>query len=156
MQLRRGGSLRPLRQRPQRFSDDGTRARCSICQQEKPLSDFGPDSARGGQPKRQCKQCLSEYQKRWAKENPDYVRRTVLKRKGITPEEFDALLEEQGGRCAICRCEPRTYRAFAVDHCHRQNKNRGLLCQDCNMGLGQFKDDPALLRAAADYIEAHR
>jgi hypothetical protein len=76
-------------------------------------------------------------------------------RYGITLEQYNALLEEQGGRCAICRVdEPGgSLTKWAVDHCHNSLKVRGLLCTACNMGIGQLGDDPARLRAAADYIE---
>jgi hypothetical protein len=59
---------------------------------------------------------------------------------------------DQGGLCAICGTAP----AVHVDHDHATNELRQLLCFNCNGGLGQFKDDPAVLRAAARYVEAHR
>jgi predicted nucleic acid-binding Zn ribbon protein len=72
---------------------------------------------------------------------------------GITQPEFDARLVAQGGRCAICgSAEPGGKGGFALDHDHATDRVRGLLCTNCNMGLGRFRDDPALLRAAADYL----
>ncbi len=77
----------------------------------------------------------------------------------LTPEAFAALLLKQGNRCAICRTrEPSKVRGdgppqWRVDHCHKTNKVRGLLCIQCNAGLGQFRDDAALLEAALDYLE---
>lgn len=70
---------------------------------------------------------------------------------GITRAEFDFMLKEQGGHCAIC---PRTNgrRALAVDHDHATGKVRGLLCDNCNHTLGKMRDDPELLRRAADYL----
>ncbi len=62
------------------------------------------------------------------------------------------MLVDQGGVCALCRTAP----AAHVDHDHATGGVRELLCFNCNGGLGQFKDDPALLRAAARYVEAHR
>jgi hypothetical protein len=76
----------------------------------------------------------------------------LTRRYGITAEEADAMLEAQGGLCAICRAAP----AAHVDHDHLTGSVRELLCFNCNGGLGQFKDDPAVLRAAADYVERHR
>ncbi|UOY02503.1 endonuclease VII domain-containing protein [Blastococcus sp. PRF04-17] len=61
------------------------------------------------------------------------------------------MLEAQGGLCAICRAAP----AVHVDHDHVTGAVRALLCFNCNGGLGQFKDDPAVLRAAADYVQFH-
>jgi hypothetical protein len=76
----------------------------------------------------------------------------LSKRYGISADEADLMLEAQGGLCAICRTEP----AQHVDHDHATGAVRALLCFNCNGGLGQFKDDPEVLRAAADYVERHR
>ena len=77
-----------------------------------------------------------------------------LKRKyGITGEDYDRLLAEQGHRCKVCGRESNG-RTWHVDHCHGTRKVRGILCDKCNRGLGQFNDDPAALRRAADYLEA--
>lgn len=89
---------------------------------------------------------------RWACEakGRDARREHLLTRYGITPEEYDSLLAEQEGRCRICEAE----RALLhVDHDHETNEVRGLLCGNCNRGLGIFSDDPARLRAAARYLE---
>jgi hypothetical protein len=61
------------------------------------------------------------------------------------------MLEAQGGLCAICRAAP----AAHVDHDHVTGAVRALLSFNCNGGLGQFKDDPFLLRMAAFYVESH-
>lgn len=75
------------------------------------------------------------------------------KKFGLTQEGFDALLAVQNGRCAICRSEtPGGRGGFAVDHCHEIGHVRGLLCTNCNNGLGRFKDNPDHLIAAADYL----
>jgi recombination endonuclease VII len=76
----------------------------------------------------------------------------LSRRYGITAEEADVMLGEQGGLCAICGRAP----AEHVDHDHATGRVRALLCFGCNGGLGQFKDDPAALRAAAGYVERHR
>ena len=73
---------------------------------------------------------------------------------GMTPADYEALLARQNGVCAICKTtEPG--RPLYVDHCHVRKKVRGLLCRSCNLGLGNFKDDPRLLRAATAYLEFH-
>lgn len=77
----------------------------------------------------------------------------------MTPEEYDALLAEQGGVCAICR-RPCTMGRLSVDHdrsCCPGDEGCGqcvreLLCRRCNLGLGAFGDDPASLDAAAAYL----
>ena len=91
-------------------------------------------------------------------------RKIALARRGMTPEEYDAKLAGQGGRCARCGREPKTglkadgglMPALHVDHDHVSGLNRDLLCGNCNQGLGLFRDDPELLRKAAEYIERHR
>jgi Recombination endonuclease VII len=78
-------------------------------------------------------------------------RRWLMRAYGITPEQYDAMLKRQKGRCAICREKPR-YR-LRIDHDHITKVVRRLLCIPCNLGLGCFKDRPALLRRAAKYLE---
>jgi Recombination endonuclease VII len=72
-------------------------------------------------------------------------------RYGISEDEYNAILERQGGACAICR-KKFPYK-LCVDHCHKTKKLRRLLCRKCNCGLGFFDDDPELLRAALAYVE---
>lgn len=69
---------------------------------------------------------------------------------GITVRQFDQMLLAQLGRCAVCR---KVMEKPHVDHCHKTKKVRGLLCFNCNIGIGYLKDDPAALRRAADYLE---
>ncbi|GGW89334.1 endonuclease VII domain-containing protein [Streptomyces noursei] len=71
----------------------------------------------------------------------------------LTSEEYQQLFEHQGGRCAICQ-ETRT-KHLAVDHCHKTEAIRGLLCQRCNGHLlaRGARDRPDVLRRAADYLE---
>ena len=75
---------------------------------------------------------------------------------GITIEEFERLYREQNGCCAICRTAPNghDYRTSGlhVDHDHRTGKVRALLCNRCNHGIGNFREDPALLMQAIGYI----
>lgn len=77
-----------------------------------------------------------------------------LRRKyGITPELYDAIAEMQGEACAICgRARPYGEKLH-VDHNHDKGYVRGLLCKTCNMAVGLFHDDPAVIRSALEYIE---
>lgn len=73
---------------------------------------------------------------------------------GLTLEDFDELLSAQGGRCAICRTDtPGGKGRFHVDHCHSTGRIRGLLCCNCNRGIGALKDESALLHKAISYLE---
>ncbi len=77
---------------------------------------------------------------------------------GITRADYQRMFEEQGGVCAICGRQETatrkgTLRHLAVDHCHKTNAVRGLLCHVCNSGIGYFRDDAALIRRALSYLE---
>jgi hypothetical protein len=82
----------------------------------------------------------------------DSVVQRALRRYGILPAEYDALLAKQGGACAICR--KRAKGRLCVDHCHLTGTIRGLLCHACNRALGALKDDQASLVAALAYLGA--
>lgn len=76
-------------------------------------------------------------------------RRVVKRQYGLELEEYEAILARG---CAICGKDgPR----MAMDHNHANGQVRDALCASCNNGLGRFKDDPTLLRAAAAYLEKH-
>lgn len=95
---------------------------------------------------------------------PGYARAAHLRRKyGLSIEQYEALLAQQEGGCAVCGGLNRG-RHLEVDHDHACCPGdtscggcvRGLLCGPCNKAIGQLRDDAALLRAAADYLEASR
>ena len=125
---------------------------CPDCRQVKPIESFVRNA---GQPTGRAPYCRPCHNAR-GKASKDKVggsRAYHLKRRyGITAAEADAMLVAQGGLCSICRTAP----AGHVDHDHETGAVRALLCFNCNGGLGQFRDDPAVLRAAADYVEHHR
>jgi hypothetical protein len=84
----------------------------------------------------------------------------VLRFYRLTAEEYAALYEAQGGRCAICQRARGTTRRLAVDHDHKCCAGpvtcgkcvRGLLCKSCNRMLGHFRDDPEAFERAAQYL----
>ena len=77
----------------------------------------------------------------------------LLKKYGISSIEYDNRVQRQKGKCLICGKSPKR---LHVDHDHETNKNRDLLCSQCNMALGLFHDDVDVLRKAALYVERHR
>ena len=125
---------------------------CPDCDAVKPLAEFPRTRASRSGAYTYCKPCHN-IRGRAARDKVGGSRTYHLKRRyGITAEEADEMLAEQGGLCAICRTEP----AAHVDHDHDTGGVRELLCFNCNGGLGQFRDDPEVLRAAAEYVERHR
>jgi hypothetical protein len=71
---------------------------------------------------------------------------------GITYEDYDRMLLQQNGVCAICGTPPKKNR-LAVDHCHKTKKVRGLLCFRCNYGLNWFQDNPERFTRASAYLK---
>ena len=73
----------------------------------------------------------------------------------LTPPQYFAMLDGQGGVCAVCGGVDVTGKALAVDHNHSTGEVRGLLCHACNTTAGRMNDSPQLLRKLADYIEGN-
>ena len=71
----------------------------------------------------------------------------------LTEEQYRDKVRTQGGRCAICGVEPKAGVNLDVDHDHRSGAVRGLLCRNCNHGLGKFFDDPLVMASALLYLE---
>ena len=125
-----------------------------------PSGDFYNNKTYASGKMNSCKRCYNAQGKRWKLANPvrsaRYSRTSRLNATyGITADQFDTMLAAQEWRCAICRdIEPGGGRtgALSVDHDHVTGKVRGILCHQCNMALGKFKDNPELLRRAADYL----
>ena len=70
---------------------------------------------------------------------------------GLTKEDLNTMLVEQDNRCKICR-NPFIGKRPCLDHCHERNVFRGLICDKCNKGLGDFQDNIQSLLRAADYL----
>ena len=84
-------------------------------------------------------------------------RATHLRRQyGISIAQYDLLMQKQGGCCAICSGVNPDGKKLSVDHDHKTNRVRGLLCNNCNRGLGKFDDDPERLHAAINYLRESR
>lgn len=140
---------------------------CTRCGKDKPLDAYSPN--RGGKLGllSNCRSCMVE-RNRERKTNPRPPHRPMgikaqrrfanLRPYGMTPQQYDSMLAEQGGCCAICGSTDNgdsRFDTFYVDHSHESGTVRGILCRGCNAGLGQFKDNPDLLLAAAAYLLQH-
>ena len=123
--------------------------RCPGCGQTKPLEDFVRNRSAPGGIGSYCRPCNNDINRRNRERRWGTTRFYHLKRRyGLTPAAFQRLWEAQGGECAICLTRP----ADHVDHDHETGRIRGLLCFNCNGGLGQFGDDSMRLAMAVAYL----
>jgi len=108
-----------------------------------------------------CKQCKKDAGKKYKRCQRKTKHHWLMRNFGITIDEYELMLSKQNGVCAIClnnETAKQTHavektRSLSVDHCHSTMKIRGLLCGRCNNMIGYAKDNPAILRAGADYLE---
>lgn len=149
---------------------------CSHCKNKKSANQFHKQTASVDGLQRTCKTCTSVLnRKSHLSRKPEAKRRlkdlvvttdgsiVFLKTKqtarstmlmhvhGISEDNFNYLLEMQGGKCDICGTSD-PIRCFCVDHCHNTGRIRGILCDLCNKGLGAFKDNKNALARAIEYL----
>lgn len=124
--------------------------RCPDCGQWKALDEFPRNKNNKDGHHAYCKPCHN------ARGKETYTRLYggtrhyhLLRRYGISASDFDERVEQQGGACLICGARDPEH----VDHDHVTGEVRGILCFNCNGGLGQFRDSTDALRAAAIYLE---
>ena len=125
--------------------------RCPQCGLDKPPEDF--PRHRGSKTGRHnyCKPCHNARTKLYKQRKHGGERSYLLMhRYGVSEEQVARLLAAQGGVCAICKAAE----ARHVDHSHRTNRVRGLLCLNCKQGIGRFEDDVSTLRRAIRYLRA--
>ena len=92
----------------------------------------------------------------WYDKHPDrYFKAYILKRYGLTVDEYDNIIKQQSNLCAICYTDFQflSKKKIHIDHDHKTNKVRGILCHNCNAGLGLFKDNPLFLQKAIQYLK---
>ena len=80
-----------------------------------------------------------------------FKEKTIWLKYGITHEDYDSMLKEQGNVCAICKKPPK--KKLDVDHCHTTGKVRGLLCRACNVLVGLMERDPKAVAPALKYLK---
>lgn len=133
--------------------------KCSKCFLIKPLTDYHKNYDRL---RNECKTCGNSRRKEWHNSNTNRWRDYVYKDTyGINIEEYNRMEALQKGLCAICGKKEETIRNkkiinLSVDHDHVDGKIRGLLCCNCNNGLGRFKDCIDTLKEAVIYLEKHK
>lgn len=142
--------------------------KCNICGEIKSIDLFSKTKQLKSGYKGHCKDCHNsinkkyysnpknyDRQREWAKNNPEsrklsYKKHNIKKYYGLSWNEYEKLLERFNNKCGICGgIDPIS---LSVDHDHKTGKVRGLLCNNCNNGLGRFKDSPELLAKAIEYL----
>ena len=126
----------------------------------KPLSEYSHKRAKNRKPGFQprCKPCAAEDTRLWNIKNKETSRERYLQRQyGISESEYNARLLAQNNRCILCSKEfsdgPFGPDSPVVDHCHAHGHVRGILCNECNRGLGYFRDNINALQNAVHYLE---
>jgi hypothetical protein len=148
---------------------------CPRCGETKSVEEFRPDRSRKDGRFSWCRPCHAAWRREWrrSKKGEEYAERqrarkrtqeqserlalnrsdrALLKRYGSSLDHYAELLDSQHGRCAICDKPESKLRRLCMDHDHETSRLRGLLCHNCNMGLGRFMDSPTLLQRAIDYL----
>ncbi|MEU4932216.1 endonuclease VII domain-containing protein [Streptomyces yokosukanensis] len=115
--------------------------RCPQCGVVKPYSEWERNKTSSDGWASYCRSCRAE------RNRASYFKRNY----GLTEAERDAMIVAQWALCAICPDAP----AAHVDHCHKTGRVRGVLCFNCNSGLGLLRDDPEVVRRAAAYLEGN-
>lgn len=136
--------------------------KCKTCGIEKDLSEFHKNKNYKDGFRPHCIDCRRDYERKSFHKHKhkrpydyEYDKDKKLKKAyGISYSEYLVMLEVQEGRCAICgTTETGSRKAFAVDHCHTTGKVRGLLCSNCNTGIGNLKESEEIMLRAIDYLK---
>jgi len=138
---------------------------CKDCKKEKSLDAFytngrQPTKRNGMKSTRKpfCKDCSKERNK---KDRENIRNRNIRWKYGIEYSDLLDMYKSQDGKCAICNIDmdlfyqdgETKHTVCHVDHNHNTDIIRGLLCSECNTGLGKFKDNVDFLQSAIDYLE---
>lgn len=130
---------------------------CHLCKESKLFTDFNKSSKSKDGLQHYCRVCSNKNRKDWDLADPERTRGKYLRETyGIKLSDYDAMLEAQGHKCAICgQDETRFKKKLVIDHDHATGEVRQLLCNMCNHGIGNFKDDIDLMANAIKYILKH-
>lgn len=131
---------------------------CPHCGVAKEKKEFGKDSTKARGISCWCKPCKKAWRANHRKDNPEAHKvldfRNDLKKYGLTPEDYNRMHDEQGGKCGCCgRSAEEFRRGLHVDHDHSTGQVRALLCTKCNPGIGYFDDSVEKLEMAIAYLK---
>jgi hypothetical protein len=133
------------------YVSKGEKHHCRQCRKERHLANPIVYDAATYDAKR-----AKGYREKFHHKNFDANRKYWLRKSyGLTLEEFQSMWDQQNGKCAICGKDLVFGKETHVDHDHDSDVVRDLLCNFCNLGLGQFKDNPDILEKAASYLRRH-
>jgi len=113
------------------------------------------EDARACWRRREAKPERKKYVRDWKKRITSWRKYALKSMYGLTLEQYNQMLIDQGGGCAICGKSPKPDKVLFVDHNHSTGKIRGLLCAGCNNGLGFLGDTSDGLRRAIQYLELY-
>lgn len=155
---------------------------CTKCKKLKPKKAFGKDKKQKDGLHIYCKECVNKNHRKWRKDNPRKVkeqdRRQRLARSeqrkqcsvrwrknnlkkvlrynyGLMIEDYNRMLKEQGGICAICGETERVHTRLCIDHDHVTGRVRGLVCSRCNVAMGLLDDSSIKAQEMANYLKEH-
>tara|TARA_R110001632_G_scaffold70241_1_gene163687 strand:+ start:4076 stop:4459 length:384 start_codon:yes stop_codon:yes gene_type:complete len=124
---------------------------CIKCNEVKPDESF-QIRKKNGLHRYECRPCVSEWQKEYRKNNKELIRLQAAARTyNITIEAAYELYSIK--ECGICNRDILNNKSKCIDHCHTTGKVRGILCTQCNTGLGMFKDNKEFLTNAIKWIK---
>jgi hypothetical protein len=130
---------------------------CKSCNTEKSITEFDKNSPTATSRRRVCRSCRNEDVKARQK-TPEAREKSRIRRAsatyGLSPKQYERLLEDHT-HCAICGAAAPEGGNLCIDHNHETGAVRGLLCHNCNLGLGKFRDSLDLVLKAALYLEKH-
>jgi hypothetical protein len=128
---------------------------CPRCNTDKIPSLFRVHKTRASGKEAYCRECSNRYQREWSNTPEHKEKARTRQRRGFTQVQADSLLAVQGGICPICATKDPGKNGWHMDHNHVTGVVRGMLCSNCNRGIGHLKDSAVFLRKAAEYIERH-
>lgn len=155
---------------------------CGRCKKDLPVKSFTKDSSKPDGLKIRCRECSGLCYKEWADKNPHKIKakndKNTKKRQekysspngrlkykdmelrrtfGISLEDYHVMLQAQNGVCDICKKEnpSKKDKYFSVDHNHKTDQVRGLLCLHCNRGIGCFFENVQIMLNAIEYIRKY-
>ena len=129
------------------------RSRCKPCPRCGEVNDLTSNGY--------CRPCHNEYSREWVERNKERAKfnrwRNWLRRYGLTPEQYEAMLAAQGGGCAVCAVDvcDASGKRLHIDHDHETDRVRGLLCSRCNLVMGRTAADLEVLQRAVEYLGKH-